>query len=55
MLLSLLPRLAPEAWIADPGRSPAGAFLEHASRRWQIDTHARGIVQIHRLRFEATA
>jgi predicted nicotinamide N-methyase len=55
MLLSLLPRLAPEAWIADPGRSPAGAFLEQASRRWELDTRVRGVVQIHRLRFAATA
>src|SRR5215218_3042429 len=29
-LLALLPRLAPEAWLADPGRPPAGAFLDEA-------------------------
>jgi predicted nicotinamide N-methyase len=28
LLLELLPRLAPEAWIADPGRKPAEAFFE---------------------------
>jgi predicted nicotinamide N-methyase len=49
-LLSLLPRLAPEAWIADPGRPAAGPFLEQAGRRWRIETHARGVVRIHRLR-----
>lgn len=32
-LLSLLPRLAPEAWLADPGRPAADAFLTEADRR----------------------
>ena len=50
-LLSLLPRLASEAWLADPGRPAAGAFLEQASRRWPVDTRVRGVVRIHRLRF----
>jgi predicted nicotinamide N-methyase len=50
-LLSLLPRLAPVAWLADPGRPAAGAFLEQASRRWQVETRVRGVVRIHRLRF----
>jgi predicted nicotinamide N-methyase len=49
-LLSLLPRLAPEVWIADPGRPAADAFLEEAARRWAIDTRIRGVVRIHRLR-----
>ena len=48
-LLSLLPRLAPEAWIADPGRPAAGAFLEEASRRWSVETRVRGVVRMHRL------
>jgi len=52
-LLSLLPRLAPEAWLADPGRPAAGAFLEQASRRWPVDTRVRGVVRIHRLRFSS--
>jgi predicted nicotinamide N-methyase len=51
-LLSILPRLAPEAWIADPGRPAAGAFLEQARGRWQVNTRVRGVVRIHRLRFE---
>jgi predicted nicotinamide N-methyase len=49
-LLSLLPRLAPEAWLADPGRPAAGAFLEPAGRRWSVETRVRGVVRIHRLR-----
>src|SRR3954454_11018908 len=37
-LLDLLPRLAPRAWVADPGRPAAGAFLERAWERWRVDT-----------------
>jgi hypothetical protein len=49
-LLSLLPRLAPETWLADPGRPAAGALLEAAARRWRIDARIRGVVRVHRLR-----
>jgi predicted nicotinamide N-methyase len=49
-LLTLLPRLAPEAWIADPGRSPADAFLAQARDRWPLTTSVHGVVRIHRLR-----
>jgi predicted nicotinamide N-methyase len=52
-LLDLLPRLAPEAWLADPGRTAAGVFLEQASLRWHVETRARGLVRIHRLRFSS--
>lgn len=48
-LLSLLPRLAPQAWLADPGRPAAGEFLERAAGRWAVATRVRGVVQIHRL------
>ena len=48
-LLSLLPRLAPEAWLADPGRPAADAFLEQARARWSLDTRVRGVVQLYRL------
>jgi predicted nicotinamide N-methyase len=48
-LLSLLPRLAPETWVADPGRPAAAAFIEQARRRWQVETRPRGVVRIHRL------
>jgi predicted nicotinamide N-methyase len=49
-LLSLLPRLAPEAWLADPGRPAAAAFFEQAGRRWPVETRVRGVVRVHRLR-----
>jgi predicted nicotinamide N-methyase len=52
-LLSLLPRLAREAWLADPGRPAAGAFLEEASRRWPVQTRVRDVVRIYRLRFSS--
>ena len=51
-LLALLPRIAPAAWLADPGRPAADAFLEQAERRgWLRETRIRGVVRIHRLRF----
>jgi predicted nicotinamide N-methyase len=49
-LLSLLPRLAPQAWLADPGRPAAEAFLDEARRRWTVETRVRGVVDIHSLR-----
>lgn len=51
LLLELLPRLAPEAWLADPGRPAAEPFVEEAERRWQVETRVRGVARIHRLRF----
>ena len=50
LLLSLLPQLAPEAWIADPGRPAADAFLKEAARRWRIETTVHAVVRIYRLR-----
>jgi predicted nicotinamide N-methyase len=50
LLLSLLPRLAPDAWLADPGRPASDAFLDQAARRWRVETRVRGVVRIHRLR-----
>jgi predicted nicotinamide N-methyase len=51
-LLELLPRLAPEALVADPGRPPAEAFLDGAARRgWHVETRTRGVVRLYRLRF----
>jgi predicted nicotinamide N-methyase len=49
LLLSLLPRLAPEAWLADPGRPAGVAFLEQAGSRWSIETRDRDVVLVHRL------
>ncbi|HEY6655070.1 MAG TPA: hypothetical protein VI028_13160, partial [Solirubrobacterales bacterium] len=49
-LLELLPQLAPEVWIAEPGRPAAEPFLEQAAKRWSLQTTTRGVVKIHRLR-----
>jgi predicted nicotinamide N-methyase len=48
-LLSLLPRLAGQAWLADPGRPAAEAFVEQARRRWPVETPVRDVVRLHRL------
>jgi predicted nicotinamide N-methyase len=50
LLLSLLPRVGREVWLADPGRPMAGEFLEQARRDWSVATSARDSVEIHRLR-----
>ncbi len=52
LLLSLLPRLAPEVWLADPGRPAAVAFLEQAGSRWSIETRDRDVVLLHRLQLD---
>ena len=48
-LLTLLPRLGPEAWLADPGRPAAEAFIERAAGLWTVETRVRDVVRIHRL------
>jgi predicted nicotinamide N-methyase len=40
-LLALLPRLAPRAWLADPGRPAADPFLEQARERLHVKEKAR--------------
>jgi predicted nicotinamide N-methyase len=50
LLLSLMPQLAPEVWLADPGRPAAGTFLNQAEQLWAIETRVRGVVSLHRLR-----
>jgi predicted nicotinamide N-methyase len=52
LLLELLPRLAPLAWIADPGRPAAEAFLEQARTRWSVETRRRGVVRLHRIELD---
>lgn len=49
-LLTLLPRLAREVWLAEPGRPAAVPFLDQAGSRWSIETRTRDVVRIHRLR-----
>jgi predicted nicotinamide N-methyase len=48
-LLRLLPCLAPSAWIADPGRPAAEAFLARAREGWSVETSVDGVVRIHHL------
>ena len=50
LLLSLLPRLAAEVWLADPGRPAAEELVERARERWEVETSVQEPVQIHRLR-----
>ena len=50
-LLALLPRLAPQTWLADPGRPGAHAFIEQARARWRVRSRDRGVVTIHTLEF----
>lgn len=51
-LLRLLPRLAPEASIADPGRGAGEAFMEEAERRWRLRSDERGFVRLVRVAFD---
>ncbi len=44
-LLDLLPLLAPEALVADPGRPALRAFLDGAATAWDVD----GAGPVHRL------
>jgi predicted nicotinamide N-methyase len=55
LLLSLLPRLAPEALIADPGRPASSAFLERAWERWSVEARRRGVVGINAIRMTSSA
>ena len=45
LLLPLLPRLAPEVLLADPGRPGERPFLERAAADWRVATTGR----VHRL------
>jgi hypothetical protein len=50
-VLSLLPELAPEAWIATPDREPASAFMEHAGG-WLHEIREQGVIRLLHLRFD---
>ena len=50
-LLELLPNLAPDAWVADPGRTPADVFIDRARERWDVESVDRGVVSVHRIEF----
>jgi predicted nicotinamide N-methyase len=52
-LLALLPRLAPEALVADPRRPAAVEFLARAAESWDVETtelQESPLVRLHRLR-----
>jgi len=49
LLVALLPRLAPEVLLADPGRPAAAEFLERAREHWSVETTDRDGIHIHRL------
>src|SRR5215210_1823404 len=53
-LLALLPRLAPKALIADPGRPASGAFLERAWERWNVEARRRGEIGVHAIRMTSS-
>jgi predicted nicotinamide N-methyase len=48
-LRELLPRLADEVWLAEPGRPHAAAFLEQARERWQVGEPAERVYRLTRL------
>ena len=49
-LLDLLPRLAPHAWVADPGRPAAEAFMDQAKSRGRLtEMRVRGVVRLYGL------
>ena len=51
-LLDLLPRLAPRAWVADPGRPAAEAFMRLARSRGRLTgMRVRGVVRLYGLSF----
>jgi predicted nicotinamide N-methyase len=52
-LLGLLPRLAPEAWIADPSRPAAEAFFERAGQHWSVEASVHDVITIYRLLAES--
>ena len=52
-LIALLPRLAPEVWLADPQRAAAVPFFERADLEWErrevVDPAVPNVI-VHRLR-----
>jgi predicted nicotinamide N-methyase len=50
LLLSLLPQLGDEIWLADPGRAVTEGFLEQAPSTWSVETVREQGALIHRLR-----
>ena len=49
-LMALLPLLADEVWLADPGRPASADFVAEARRHWSVTSNAGVGADIHRLR-----
>jgi predicted nicotinamide N-methyase len=47
-LLELLPRLAPEVWLAEPGRPHAVVFFERARERWHVEPRPERVFRLTR-------
>jgi predicted nicotinamide N-methyase len=50
-LRSLMPQLAPQAWLADPGRPTADALLDRLEDSVETERETRGVVRLYRMRF----
>ena len=48
-LLELLPRLAPEVLLAEPGRPAAAEFLRRAPAEWDVEGSADGVYRLRRV------
>jgi predicted nicotinamide N-methyase len=48
-LLELLPRLAPEVLLAEPGRPAAADFLTRASGEWDVQGPLDGVYRLRRV------
>jgi predicted nicotinamide N-methyase len=53
LLRSLIPRLAAQAWLADPGRPTADALLDRLDHPVETERDTRGVVRLYRLTFSA--
>jgi len=47
-LLELLPRVAPEVWLAEPGRPHAAAFLDRVRKDWHVEEVADRVYRLTR-------
>jgi predicted nicotinamide N-methyase len=52
-LRSLMPRLAAQAYLADPGRPTADALLDRLDHPVEMERETRGVVRLYRLTFSA--
>ena len=55
LLLSLLPQLAPEVLLADPGRPPVEDFIAGAEENWMVEAGEQDGVKLYRLTRPAPA